>query len=126
MRVYERYAQILDALNRCIEQGKEDVVQHWRDELDKMNQAIPSGSGLDAQPRLDISRSTPERLVFSHCDYHHMNSNGFYDGWSEHEVIVTPSLLFGINVRVTGRDRNDIKDYIESVFTDFLMEEVDG
>ena len=34
----------------------------------------------------------------------------------EHQIIVTPDLEFGISLRITGLDRNDIKDYLAEVF----------
>jgi hypothetical protein len=45
-----------------------------------------------------------------------MNENGFYNGWSDHKVIVTPSLAFGMNIKITGENRNDIKDFLFDVF----------
>ena len=49
-------------------------------------------------------------MLYTH--FHHMNDGGFYDGWTEHSVVVTPSLVYGFDTRITGRDRNDIKNYI--------------
>jgi hypothetical protein len=46
-----------------------------------------------------------------------MNEGGYYDGWTEHQVIITPSLQHGFDVRVTGQDRNEIKDYLAELFT---------
>jgi len=45
-----------------------------------------------------------------------MGGNGMYSGWSQHKVIVTPSLICGFDIRVTGRDRNQVKDYIAETF----------
>ena len=71
----------------------------------------PHGSGFDGGIHLLEDDSTPNRLVFS-CDFHHMNDSGYYDGWSDHTAIVTPDLAFGYSLRITGRNRNDIKEYI--------------
>jgi hypothetical protein len=38
---------------------------------------------------------------------------------------VRPSLEYGIDIRITGRDRNDIKDYLGEVFELWLNEEID-
>jgi len=54
---------------------------------------MPSGSGIDCGTKIDLDQSTGEKLVF-HFGYHHMNENGFYDGWTEHKLTVTPSLQF--------------------------------
>jgi hypothetical protein len=53
--------------------------------------------------------------------YHHMNDAGMYDGWTDHKVIVTPSLVHGFVLRITGRNRNDIKEYIADLFQQSLM-----
>lgn len=80
------------------------------------------GDGLDAagvsamlDDCLASKPSTPNRIVIDTA-FHHMNDGGYYDGWSEHSVIITPSLVWGYEIRVTGRNRNDIKDYIAETF----------
>jgi hypothetical protein len=35
---------------------------------------------------------------------------------TEHKVIATPSFQGGFNLRITGRNRNDIKEYIAEEF----------
>ena len=50
-----------------------------------------------------------------------MTEHGYYDGWTEHDVIVTPSLRSpGFSLRITGRNRRDIKEYIADAFHDAL------
>lgn len=75
---------------------------------------LPSGSGIDNGTQYDIVECNSEKIVFLTA-YHHMNENGFYDGWTEHKIIVRPS-FDDINIRITGRDRNAIKDYLHDVF----------
>jgi hypothetical protein len=84
---------------------------------------LPSGSGFDAGTTLDEGASSPDKLVFD-TSFHHMDEHGGYDGWTEHKVIVTPSLAHGCDLRVTGRDRNDIKSYIGETFAHALDTEV--
>lgn len=76
---------------------------------------LPSGSGFNAGTRLLIEESHGEKLTFQ-ADFHHLNAGGYYDGWTQHKVIVTPSLRFGFDIRVTGRDKNAIKEYIAETF----------
>lgn len=45
-----------------------------------------------------------------------MNDGGFYDGWTEHTVTVTPALHGDFHLRISGRNRNDIK---EMMYQDF-------
>jgi len=111
-RLYQHIARRLEAIQSCNDE--------W---IDKHEQAIeslvigymPHGSGIDNGTFIDIVNSTPNKLIFT-FGYHHMNENGYYDGWTEHKLIVTPSFAFGIDIRITGRNRNDIKDYLYQTF----------
>ena len=82
---------------------------------------FPSGSGFDAGTEFDWEKSNPEKLVFK-THYHHMNEHGFYNGWTKHAIIVTPSFSFDFDIRVTGINRNNIKDYIADVYHQILSE----
>lgn len=82
----------------------------------------PSGSGVDAGINLQ-EESKPQKLVFS-CDFHHMDDQGVYDGWTAHNAIVTPT-FGGFDVRITGRDRNGVKDYLAGLFHNWLGMVVD-
>lgn len=121
-------ASAFDAFVRCSEprsDGKGVVNPEWqgkhRDHIGTLcANYMPHGSGFDAGTLLSFQRSTPERLVFE-TSFHHMNDAGMYDGWTTHDVIVTPSLVHGFNLRITGRDRNGIKDYIAQAFYDCLL-----
>ena len=48
---------------------------------------------------------------------------GMYDGWTEHELHVTPS-FGGIDLRITGRDRNETKGYLYDVYAIALQAEI--
>jgi hypothetical protein len=70
---------------------------------------------MDRRTKLDLNMSLPDKLVFR-GSYHHMNDAGYYDGWTDHDVIVRPSLFHGFTLKITGRDRNEIKDYLYDIF----------
>ena len=53
-----------------------------------------------------------------------MNENGYYDGWTEHTVTVTPALSGEFHLRISGRNRNDIKDMIHESFDHLLRTDV--
>jgi hypothetical protein len=98
-------------------------VKHEQDVLALVKNYLPSGSGFDSGTKIDLDRSTPEKIVFF-TSFHHMNNDGFYVGWSNHDVIVRPSLTWGFDLRVTGRDRKNVKEFIGETFDHDLRQEV--
>lgn len=113
--VVKEMAVKIKAIENCQKSKNWQWEQLHTERLEKLvKEAMPSGSGFDNGTRLD-ENSTSERIVFI-TSFHHMDENGFYDGWTDHKVIVTPNLLTGFSLRVTGRDRNQIKDYIGDCF----------
>lgn len=120
--LYQAIATAVDARQRCDERGNSEWEQRWTDRLEWIGRNIlPSGSGFDNGTTVDVDRSRPDRLVLN-TSFHHMDEYGGYDGWTEHAVIVRPSLIHGFELRVDGRDRNGIKDYIADVFNALLHE----
>jgi hypothetical protein len=120
-------ASTVDALHTC-EKRENGEAMGWsrkhRERLRAMEQELPSGSGFDSGTRIDIERSSMERVVLT-TSYHHMNEHGMYDGWTNHTIIVTPS-FHGVLLRITGRERyrsGGWKDYAYDVFYDVLTRE---
>lgn len=123
MNLTRRLASIVGARARCLAKGDENwASRHEQTALELVKRYMPSGSGVDAGTTLDFDASNEDRLVFA-TSFHHMDEHGSYDGWTEHKVIVTASLAFEFNVRITGRDRNEIKDYLAELFNHALHTE---
>jgi len=108
-------AQVVDAYHRCVKLGNPFAEKHL-DTLRAIERNIlPSGNGIDSGTRIDVARSTANKLTLT-TSFHHMNDGGYYDGWTEHTVTVRPSLAHGLDIRISGRDRNGIKEYLHDVF----------
>lgn len=123
-KLYEALAMMCDARTNCHELGNTDWFETWTERAEELvKEHMPSGSGFDSGTTLDLDESSGAKLVF-HTSFHHMDQQGGYDGWTEHQVIVTPSLSRGFNIRVTGRNKNGVKDYIDEVFSAALNLEV--
>ncbi len=105
----ENEAKRTDTSHRKFSEAREDLIDNIA------RNYLPSGSGFDNGSRVNMEKSTPNRIIIDTA-FHHMNENGYYDGWTEHSVIVAPSLVWGYEIRVTGRNRNEIKDYIAETF----------
>jgi hypothetical protein len=122
--LYRAIAQGLAALENSIEHSNTEWVSRWNAVLREYDKLLPSGSGFDNGSVLVKADSNDERLVIE-TSFHHMNDNGYYDGWTEHRLTVKPNLSSVISIAVGGRNRRDIKDYIAEVFTEALLAEVD-
>lgn len=126
MPVYEALAHTIEARLNCIKSGNDEWrVRHSETILQIVENCLPSGSGIDCGTQIDLDLSTPESLVFD-VQYHHMNDGGYYDGWTVHRVIVTPSLGHKFTLRITGPNRNDIKDYLHECYRSALTEVLDA
>jgi len=112
----------LVARKNCEKSGNVEWREKWADRLDSLVSELPSGGGFDAGTTLDEDKSGPTRLVFK-TSFHHMNDGGMYDGWTAHTVTVVPTFT-GLDVKVSGANRSDIKDYIAEVFVSLLSSPV--
>lgn len=121
-KVYQAIASALVAIRNCQKSGNVEWEERHGDNIAALvRQHLPSGGGFDAGTTFDLESNLDdkrERLTFI-TSFHHMDSNGSYAGWSEHKVILTPSFS-GFHMKVTGRDRNAIKDYIGDTFYNAL------
>lgn len=115
-KVYEKIATLVQARANCIKSGNAEWKLKHEETADNIaREYLPSGSGYDSGTKIDWDKSTVDKLVFLTA-FHHMDDNGFYCGWSHHSVIVTPSLAWRFNARITGRDMRNIKEHMQSEF----------
>ena len=118
--LYQLIARAGDVLRHATNKGNEEWQQAWRELLEQCEELLPSGSGFDSGTRIEHASSSK---IVLRTAYHHM-IDGYYDGWTEHTVTVVPNLVYGFDLRVSGRNRNDVKEYIADVFFDVLRQEV--
>ena len=123
MKLYRKLATLIQARRNCIVSSNDEWTARHTEAINAMAKELPGGSGLDAGTSIDIDASAPNKLVL-HTSFHHMNDNGMYDGWTEHTITVVPDLAFGFDLRISGRNRNDIKDLLAELFNEALRTEV--
>ena len=130
-QVYKRIASLVNTLIYCREKwevvgdAKHEAIQKHEETIFLIiKEHLPSGSGIDAGVKIDLVKSNADKLVFE-FGFHHMNDGGYYDGWTEHVLTVTPSLQSGLNLRISGKDRNQIKEYLYETFQYALTREVE-
>jgi hypothetical protein len=126
MRLYQRIARDVQTLQR--DNSPANVEEAALASLEVIEEnLLPSGSGFDSGSKVSLSESKKERIVIKSA-YHHMNENGYYDGWSHFRVVVTPSLMNGYNIRLQSIGRWPrkyimTKEYILDTFVEVLDRE---
>lgn len=123
--LYEEIAQLVLAMENCKKSKNADWLDKHNDRILKLvKNHMPSGAGFDGGTLFDFVKSTSEKLVFNTA-FHHMDSNGYYSGWTEHVITVKPSLAFDFTMHISGQNVNDIKDYMHETFDTALRTEVE-
>lgn len=118
-------ANLCQARHNCIERGNTEWQSKHVQRLAEIEKALlPSGSGIDSGTKIDYEASNQDKVVLN-ASFHHMNDGGYYDGWTEHVITVTPAFS-GVNIRISGRDRNEIKDYLHEVYSLCLTQVIDN
>jgi hypothetical protein len=121
--VYREMAIRIDALKRCVAANNEEWTAKHNAVLKGLADMLPHGSGFDCGCTIDFNASTGEKLVIT-TEYHHMDDNGMYDGWTSHVVTVKASLLHGFTITINGRDKNGFKDYAYDLLNEALSDMV--
>jgi len=123
-KLYQEIASTIVARLNCIERNNTEWCDKHEERILKLvADYMPSGSGIDCDTKIDLDKSDNKKLVFF-AEFHHMNDGGYYDGWTAHYIHVTPS-FDDIDLRITGPDRNEIKDYLHETFHYALTQEIE-
>ena len=126
MKLYQKLSQAIAAYHNSIAANNTEWIVKHSETIDRLCQTfMPTGSGFDAGTTLDVNQSSAEKLIFASA-YHHMDANGYYDGWSDLTITVRPSLQFGFNIKITGlrgKNRCDM-DYMMDTFYEALNTEI--
>lgn len=123
-KLYQAIASTIQAYHNCVSSGNDWADKH-EETLHKFeSDYLPSGSGVDCGTKIDLDCSTGDKIVLT-FEYHHMNDNGMYDGWTSHTVTVKPSLQFGFTLKISGTNRNGDINYFYDLFSSALETEVE-
>lgn len=123
--LYSELATAIQAHKNCNARNprNDEWFDKWTNRINELVRKLPSGSGIDCGTKIDLDATHEEKLVL-YASFHHMNDGGFYDGWTEHTITVTPSFTSKINLRISGRNRNDIKEYLNEEYYHALTQEL--
>ena len=123
-KLYQEIASTVDARLTCIARNNTEWIDNHTDRINDLITLLPHGSGIDGETTINMEASTGEKLLIN-FSFHHMDEMGGYDGWTDHTLIVTPSLQHDITLRITGTNRNNIKEYLYEIFYQALIEVVE-
>ena len=114
--VYKEIASIIIAIGNCAKSSNTESAKIWPEVLDYIiDNYMPHGSGIDNGIRINKEKSSANKIVLE-FGFHFMDDNGYYDGWEDYTLYVRPSLAFGIELSLIGKNRRDIKDYLYELF----------
>ena len=120
----QQIASLCVARRNCIESGNNEWQSNHSETLERIaKDYLPSGSGIDNGTTIDIDATSFTKIVLE-TSFHHMDEYGGYDGWTSHKITIKPSFL-GLDITISGKNRNDIKDYLHDVFSSCLSSEFD-
>ena len=89
--------------------------------IETLQGLLPSGSGFDSGCKIDIKKSGITKVIIT-FDFHHMNEDGYYTGWTSHTLTVFPTFT-GFDMKISGRDRKGSKDYFYDTFNSVFTTE---
>ena len=123
--LYKKFAMTLNAFHNCQKVENTEWEEKHENKLYEYIESLPHGCGIDGKTRFDFEKSTSDKLIF-YIKYHCMDENGFYEGWYDYKIIVTPSLQNDFNLKIVGKDTpNMAKDYLYEVFQYAFSTEVE-
>ena len=113
--IWDEIASACEARRDCEKSGNVEWFEKWSDCLLALQDRLPHGGGFDDGTTIDIDNSGFSKIKL-YTAFHHMPDIGVYDGWTNHTVTIRPMFGIGPDIKVSGKDRAGIKDYIAEVF----------
>jgi hypothetical protein len=109
-----KLAGTIQAYQNCIKSGNKEWEETHLDVINEMCSNLPHGSGIDGKCEVMFPESTANKIQIF-VEFHHLDENGYYDGWTEHRLYITPTFGY-FNINISGRNKNGIKEYLSDLF----------
>ena len=110
MKLYQKIARVVSQKNKSLNEIEK--------ELTLLKELLPYGGGIESGCVISLE-STKKRIVII-TNYWHPN---YSDEWTNHQVVITPSFVGEINLRITGKNKDNVKEYLQDIFREALMKE---
>ena len=126
VELYRELASRIVARNNCVKSSTLEWKGKHEEVISQLIDKLPHGSGLDSDWRINYEKSQPDRIQL-YTSYHAMDENGFYDGWIDFTLTITPSLLSGFHLNISGvfGKYQDIKEYLYDILNYALNQRID-
>ena len=110
MKLYQKIARVVSQKNTSL-----NVIEK---ELALLQELLPIGNGIETGCVISL-KSTKKRIVIDTINWH----PNYSDKLTKHQVVITPSFEGEINIRITGKNEDNIKEYLHDIFREALMKE---
>lgn len=125
MKLYQKIARTCQAMLNSDANGNDTWSSRHTSTLEEIQREhFPHGSGLDGEVYIDMGRTGPQKLIIT-FEYHFMDDHGYYDGWAAFDLIVTPDLGHGFDLKIKWysheNDKYKVQKY-KPVLDDYLHE----
>jgi hypothetical protein len=114
---YQCLASAFKSYSYYISKNNNDTAEMFMNDIKQLIESLPHGSGIDSTTNFSYLSSKEDKLIIT-SGYHHMDNNGYYDGWTDFKIILTPS-WYGFNLKIQGafpRKYADTREYLEDLF----------
>ena len=109
MKLYQKIARVISQENTNV------IVK----DLALLQELLPPVNKTPKQVKTVILvKSTKERIEIATSYWHYETSR-----WTDHRVVITPSFEGEINIRITGKNEDNVKEYLHDIFREALMKE---
>jgi hypothetical protein len=119
--LYAELVSTYQALENCQKCANTEWADKHQTTIDWLEDLLPSGSGVDNGVKVEM---VEDHKIIMSFGFHHMDENGFYDGWTDHKLILRPSLTREVDLTITGPDRNYLKEYLYDLFYHVMTSKV--
>jgi len=111
--------QLMGAIEGCLVQNRAEwQAKHEHTLRQFVRETAPCGQTWYSTG-LNIKKSSTTQLVFRGAFRHE-------DRWTEHTITVKPNFGLGFTFKISGLNKNDVKDCLKEMFTNWLSSEVKG
>jgi len=122
---FKKY-QVLGAFFKSYLNGvklNNEWVEVWEKNINELIETLPHGSGVDGETKFNYEESKNDKLIINSA-YHFMDDNGFYDGWTDIQIILKPDWSrVDLNVKgIFPKKYSDIRNYLEELFMESFEE----